>query len=662
MIRRPVARVPVVADEVRVPGVHGGVVGAHDLATFRVELPRQRITRHVADPLLRARSAVANAIPGVVLRDALGTCRARPPGGGLAQRDQAGQDVADVPLDVGIDEVLGWRAVAVERDLELVEARRDVDLEERLEREVNLCGGRPAQAQDRPVLEPRVDVAQDDAVPGRAHVELDVRATRDLDRLVPDVERDRAALVDVSGWIALVDGLEEEVLGVGPDVRRAPRDPRVVAQHDTRCAGEGDARDIEGASLRHLAAVQPVHDPDRRHREAEMRVVGQDRLAALCFVARDDPVVRPDAIAAHEPCTPIEAGEARDRRAHVRQVGQGRGTRVAQRGDLVPRSGRAAASRGRAGRRAGAPGPDEARRRDHGRRRVVGREQLIRLRPTAEAGVGEESEDLGVDVAAERPRLDLLPGRRVERRPRLERDATDAAGARQQPRDDEWGRQPSVVLVDPGVDAIGVGGDHRDRVGRHRGEVSRRGNSPAERADVPIRVDLARPEQLRESTRADASRDLHLPHALLGMGIALGHEQVVLVVGGDLDDPVAVPADRYRRMQAIDRDPARGLRPAALRGDPAEDDHDDDCERDEHDRELEQSRQDSADQTGGSTHPIPPQRRRVVPLPPAIAARTMTSANTRSARPTPRWVTTTRPGGRGIRARIASPRVLPGSG
>jgi len=53
--------------------------------------------------------------------------------------------------------------------------------------------------------------------------------------------------------------------------------------------------------------------------------------------------------------------------------------------------------------------------------------------------------------------------------------------------------------------------------------------------------------------------------------IALGEEQVVPVVGGDLDDPGAVTSDRHRAVEAADRDRAARLRPAALGRDRAHD-------------------------------------------------------------------------------------------
>ena len=73
----------------------------------------------------------------------------------------------------------------------------------------------------------------------------------------------------------------------------------------------------------------------------------------------------------------------------------------------------------------------------------------------------------------------------------------------------------------------------------HRVEVALRRDAPAEGPDVRVGVDLALAEQLRQTPRADPARQLHLPHPLLGVDVALGQEQVVLGIGGDLDHPVA---------------------------------------------------------------------------------------------------------------------------
>ena len=90
----------------------------------------------------------------------------------------------------------------------------------------------------------------------------------------------------------------------------------------------------------------------------------------------------------------------------------------------------------------------------------IGREQLVGPRRVAEPRVGEEPEQLLVHVAAEVPRLDLLPGDRVERRPRL-RLSSPVSEEREH-------RALPRCLVEPGVDALGVRVQDGPGVRRHR--------------------------------------------------------------------------------------------------------------------------------------------------------------------------------------------------
>ena len=211
----------------------------------------QLVGRDVAGPFVLA--VAARPRPGALVR-AVGP-----------DRDAAGQDVADVAVDVGVDEVLGRRAVGRERGLELLEVRGRLEVEDRLERPVDLGGRGPAEGEERRALEARVDVVEDRAVAGLPHVEDDVRAAGDLDRLGPDRERDRLLAEDVAVGVRRVRLLDEEVLDVRIGVRRAPRDPGVVAEDDAGHARERDAGDVVRAVRADRPAVEAVHEPDRRH-------------------------------------------------------------------------------------------------------------------------------------------------------------------------------------------------------------------------------------------------------------------------------------------------------------------------------------------------------------------------------------------------------------
>ena len=200
----------------------------------------------------------------------------------------------------------------------------------------------------------------------------------------------------------------------------------------------------------------------------------------------------------------------------------------------------------------------------------VGREQLVGARRVAEAGVGEEPEQLLVHVAADVPRLDLLPANRVKGRPWF--------GLRS--RHEE--REPEAVpfLVEPGVDALRIRVQDGPGLWRHRREVALGRLPPAERPDEAVGVELALAEHLGESPGRDVPPDLHLPHPLLGVDEPLGHEQVVHGFGSDVGDARDVADDGHGSLESWDGERAAGLRERPA-GDPgkgpdADADHDED--------------------------------------------------------------------------------------
>src|SRR4029078_7321353 len=95
--------------------------------------------------------------------------------------------------------------------------------------------------------------------------------------------------------------------------------------------------------------------------------------------------------------------------------------------------------------------------------------------------------------------------------------------------------------------AGGVGG------GAPPGPPPRRG-SPTEGPDEPILRERAGAEQLRQATGRDVAPDLHLPHPLLGVDVALGEEEVVRRVGQDPRDPGGVAVDPDGLVEAGDGD------------------------------------------------------------------------------------------------------------
>ena len=205
-------------------------------------------------------------------------------------------------------------------------------------RSVSAMAG-PAQAHERRVGEALLDVVEDRSVGRESDLLEDGLGALHPDLLGPRLERPRLAVEEVAGRIGRVGLLEEQVLDVRAGVRRAPRDARVVAEHDRGDARERGARDVVRAGVGDRRAMEPVQVPDRGHRDPEVRVVREERAAGRGQPRRDDPVVRADAVHADHPVAEIEAGDASDRVAEV--------------GDRAPagrlRFGRLAAGRGWSG-------------------------------------------------------------------------------------------------------------------------------------------------------------------------------------------------------------------------------------------------------------------------------------------------------------------------
>ena len=92
-----------------------------------------------------------------------------------------------------------------------------------------------------------------------------------------------AELRGLAGWI---DALEIQILDVGGDVGFAPGDETIASDGDGRRAGKRRADHVEVAGG-HVREI-----PERGNVRAEMRIVGEQRLAARRQRAVDDPVVR----------------------------------------------------------------------------------------------------------------------------------------------------------------------------------------------------------------------------------------------------------------------------------------------------------------------------------------------------------------------------------
>ena len=144
-----------------------------------------------------------------------------------------------------------------------------------------------------------------------------------------------------------------------------------------------------------------------------------------------------------------------------------------------------------------------------------------------------------------------------------------------------------MLIRNPGIHPVRVPGKRVTRVLRHRIEVHLSRLAPANRPDESILLKAHRTEQLGQAPTADMPPDLHLPHALLGVRIALRQEQVVRVVGNDPEDAVLIATDGDRGMESRNADRTAGLREAPPGDRSQERDHADQGDHDDCHQDLD---------------------------------------------------------------------------
>ena len=235
----------------------------------------------------------------------------------LADGDLSRRLVADVPLDVGVDEVLRRHGEALRRRAEVLPVARRVQQVEGIERG---AWGQRGPAQGDSVAGPSLGSGpRIDCGAGRRHgrirahggVRVDVGhvgdertvdrladgdgdgiAAGNLDDLLPRAHRHRRSVDQVA---VPVDLLQHQVCDVRPEVREAPRDARVVPDEDARQSGHRPSRDVVVARVVGVRAVHGGLVPQARHHRREVRVVGQQRLAGRRVLPAHHPGVGADA-------------------------------------------------------------------------------------------------------------------------------------------------------------------------------------------------------------------------------------------------------------------------------------------------------------------------------------------------------------------------------
>ena len=267
--------VEVLGDQVRVAGRLDVVVGGGQDAVFRVERPREVLGGDPADPLVLA--VPARHRPRAV---ADGPHRVTPRA-----------LVADVPVHVGVDEVLPGTGDLEDRRAERGEVGglRHLDRERRPERGVVTGPAQGVGAIERSV--PRVQgagdpVGQDRSVP-RSRARCSVRGsgsprTAIRSSWIVSGAHPSAVRTAVPSSCSRSSYRSGDVAG---DVRGSPGVVRGRPEEDPRREGHRDAAG--------LVAGRPQHElePDAGLRDLQVWVVREQRRAARGAAAGDDPVV-----------------------------------------------------------------------------------------------------------------------------------------------------------------------------------------------------------------------------------------------------------------------------------------------------------------------------------------------------------------------------------
>ncbi len=450
---RAVGLGPRQAEGIRLRG-HDAVVGGHHESCRRVERKREVLERDHPGPVVRARAG-----------DREQSVRSRPHG------NRSGGGVADVALDVGVDEVLRRRPQEPRALEELGPVARGGDGEERLRGAIARVEARPGKRHGGPeTAGPRQHVGDQGSVHGVAHRDDGVGLASHADRLAALPEPLPLPAVAVAGRIVRVQLFDEEVLHVRLERRQAPGDSVVVADDHARKARQ------RGSGRAKAGRVERGEIPDRRRAQAEVRIVGEDRPAARRARARNDPGV----------AAPILAGgqaEAGERVEGARQLDPG---------------GRREAGGGTAGHRRRRGGPRLPALQDRGPR--AGEREKLR-RPLGPDRLDEpRPADLVARVAREVPGHHPSPHEAVDRRPGLRRD-------RQEPELDGAGR----IRDEKRVDSRAVGLDQAPRLRGEAGPGGLGGAAEPDRAQQPVRRNERLPQDLGQAPRSDPPLELHLP-------------------------------------------------------------------------------------------------------------------------------------------------------
>ena len=142
-------------------------------------------------------------------------------------------------------------------------------------------------------------------MPCAAHHDLFVGLSFDLDDFIARLEGRPAIRCTVLPGVGRIDLLQVEILHVRADVGEAPRDSGSAAQDDARQPGQGCADHVQRLAAGGCGGLQSREVPDGWSGQPQMRIVGEQGLAALGVAAGNHPVVRSLAARVAQAASPV---------------------------------------------------------------------------------------------------------------------------------------------------------------------------------------------------------------------------------------------------------------------------------------------------------------------------------------------------------------------
>ena len=250
---------------------------------------------------------------------------------GQADWHLAGGHHADGALDIGKSDILLRCMEIAQRFVEIRRALRPVHAKQRLRRAV--LGGEQGRRQGKceflrlaiggqrlPAAAMRVgdNRTMTAGADGHGHV---LAATYRND-LLARLERKAALGRQVAGRVGRIDLLDEDVGGVAMGGGEAPGDTAIMADQQHRHARYGRAR------LHQAGGFDPRQIPERRVAQPEMRIIGQQRLAAggMAAIQRPDIGGKPGRQGRGQCCQRARRKlwrQRRHRRRHAPRIGIG---------------------------------------------------------------------------------------------------------------------------------------------------------------------------------------------------------------------------------------------------------------------------------------------------------------------------------------------------